>query len=191
MEKNHWTIFLLKALKYQFWVFLTSIKCMTFLNSKNVIKNYLEKFTIALNKIRFLKNIIIFTITTNTKKQQDNSYFSFTFNAKIQTFHMESPRYKTNFWHPLCQRILLGVLGITALIWWEYCSFFLYSCTEYILPAFIELLCPKNHRMRWYLSSQGVWQTSLDLNALSTKDNGIYWHFRERQFVIFFMIKGY
>ena len=28
----------------------------------------------------------------------------------------------TNFCHPVCQRILLGVWGITALNWLEYCS---------------------------------------------------------------------
>ena len=48
-----------------------------------------------------------------------------------------------------------------------------------------------NHRIRWYLGSQGEGQKSLDVNAGSAKDNRIYSNFRERQFFfnfIFFSI---
>ena len=59
-------------------------------------------------------------------------------------------------------------------------------------PPIIELLCLKNHRIRWYLSSQGEGQMSLDVNAWSRKGYGIYKRFRERQFVtFFFMIQGF
>ena len=40
-----------------------------------------------------------------------------------------------------------------------------------------------NHRIRWYLGSQGEGQKSLDVNAGSAKDIGIYSNLREIQLV--------
>ena len=40
-----------------------------------------------------------------------------------------------------------------------------------------------NLRIRWYLGSQGEGKKSIDVNAGSAKDNGIYSNFRERQFL--------
>ena len=97
---------------------------------------------------------------------------------------------ESHFCHPVSQRTLLGVRGIAALSWLEYCS--LVSVFSYgIYMTTLFFLNMGNHRIIWYLGSQGEGQKSLDVNAGSAKDNRIYSNFRERQFFfnfIFFSI---